>query len=456
MSKFRIVVCVKIFGGELNPFDGAAIASALEASDDVTLLAMSPMSDLAEMRALTRLGVKAVLVSDKSFAGSDTTATSLVLAAAIRGLRPDVVFCGFRSVDGDTAQVPPMLAERLGFGFFGGIVDKSGDTLTNADGEKTQIRENPVYAFGKIRPEPLAGIFSGESDVEVISNADLKLSPDEIGLTGSPTRVVKTFVSDTGRRNCKFVRYDEIFALISAALKRARREKKYESGEKLDEVFCAEAVYKQAAAIAKKRIRIDENAQPSDLAAEIKKRKSAVVLFGDDLKSKTFAARLAVKVGAGLCADCVGLRVEQGSLIMTRPARGQTTTAEVKCVSPFTIATVRTVKDSEDAAFCVGMGAIEYIDDIRALAKRYGAALCCTRPVADGGYLPYSCQVGLTGKSVSPKVYVLFGASGAVQHTCAIENSEVIIAINADKNARIFDYADYGVKEDIKNVKIRP
>ena len=65
------------------------------------------------------------------------------------------------------------------------------------------------------------------------------------------------------------------------------------------------------------------------------------------------------------------------------------------------------------------------------------------------GLMPYSAQIGLTGKTVSPKVYVAIGISGAVHHTCAIEGSDTVIAINPDKDARIFEYADYGIIAEI-------
>ena len=86
-----------------------------------------------------------------------------------------------------------------------------------------------------------------------------------------------------------------------------------------------------------------------------------------------------------------------------------------------------------------------FIESYKQLAEKYGAEVCASRKVVDSGVLPYEKQVGLTGRTIAPKVYVAFGISGAVQHTSAIEGAVRIIAINEDKNARIFDYADYGI-----------
>ena len=106
------------------------------------------------------------------------------------------------------------------------------------------------------------------------------------------------------------------------------------------------------------------------------------------------------------------------------------------------------------AAIGAQKGGIGEIETIRQLAKKYGAEVCCSRIVADSGKLPYEKQVGLTGRTVCPKVYVAFGISGAVQHTCAIAGAGTVIAVNIDKQARIFDYADYGIIDDVKNITI--
>ena len=136
-------------------------------------------------------------------------------------------------------------------------------------------------------------------------------------------------------------------------------------------------------------------------------------------------------------------------------AHGQHQTVGGKIPGKLAFATVRTVKkDGSDVIFSVGKGAVSELKAIERLAQKYGAEICCSRIVADSGKLPYEKQVGLTGRTVCPKVYVAFGISGAVQHTCAIAGAGTVIAVNIDKQARIFDYADYGIIDDVKNITI--
>ena len=81
-------------------------------------------------------------------------------------------------------------------------------------------------------------------------------------------------------------------------------------------------------------------------------------------------------------------------------------------------------------------------------SEKFGAELVTTRKMVDNDILPYSMQVGLTGKTVSPPLYITIGVSGAVHHIVGMQRSGTIIAINSDKNAPIFDYADYGIVTD--------
>ena len=110
----KIIVCVKIINGEINPFDESALECALRLGNDVTVVSMGPESCKSALLPLTRLGAKVTLISDTVFAGSDTLVTARILSAAIKNMDYDLILCGRQSIDGDTAQVGPMLSYMLG------------------------------------------------------------------------------------------------------------------------------------------------------------------------------------------------------------------------------------------------------------------------------------------------------------------------------------------------------
>jgi electron transfer flavoprotein alpha subunit len=95
-----------------------------------------------------------------------------------------------------------------------------------------------------------------------------------------------------------------------------------------------------------------------------------------------------------------------------------------------------------------GMGGPENVPLVEALAKALGGEVAATRAVVDAGWVPYSMQVGQTGKTVSPKLYIACGVSGAIQHKVGMASAGTIIAINKDGNAPIFEFADVGVVGD--------
>ena len=108
----KIVVCIRQgLDGEINPFDACAYEEALKIGGEITLLSMGPLTARDFLLRLTRLGAKkAILLSDKAFAGADTLATAYTLALAIEKLKPDYIFCGRQTLVGDTAQTGPMLS----------------------------------------------------------------------------------------------------------------------------------------------------------------------------------------------------------------------------------------------------------------------------------------------------------------------------------------------------------
>ncbi len=457
MNNKKIVVLLKYYQGELNPFDGAALECALETgSKEIIAVTMAPKSAQSAFQSLTRLGVKCVMISDPLYAGSDTQATSYILAEAVKKLSPDLVFCGRQSVDGDTAQVPPMLAKRLGFQIKTKAMKWTGGSATLRNGEAFVPEKGTVITFEKIRTLRFPSIFSKTGEVEVWDNGVLNLPKEKCGLNGSPTRVIKSYESSVGRRYCQFVSVEQIPELIQKGLQKQRQEKAACDGEKLEEIYFVGDIKSVALSIANRAVEYHTDKKTAEeIAIELKEKNVKAVLWEDRENYKILASQVAVILGAGVCADCISFRVEQGKLVMTRPALGGNITADIVCVSPVAFATVRTVKkESSDVVFCVGKGGVDELNAIMTFAEKYGAEVCCTRIVADSGKLPYEKQVGLTGRTVSPKVYVSLGVSGAVQHTCAISGAGTVIAVDTDKNARIFDYADYGVVAEVKNVKL--
>lgn len=138
---------------------------------------------------------------------------------------------------------------------------------------------------------------------------------------------------------------------------------------------------------------------------------------------------------------------------MYRPALSGSVIAKIASRTKPVMATVRTTKGGADIMVAAGFGARESLDTVRAFCERFEAELVTTRKAVDNDILPYNLQVGLTGKTVCPSVYIAVGVSGAVHHIAGMGKSGTVIAINPDKNAPIFDYADYGILADAKELK---
>ena len=447
----KVLVCVKVIKGEINVFDESALECALKMSDDVTVISMGPKSCENALLPLTRLGAKVKLISDSVFAGSDTLATAYVLSEALKKESFDLVLCGRQSTDGDTAQVGPMLSEMLGLPLITNAFEiktkqKSITAKTRLGEEKAKLPALVTLERGYLLRFP--SIFSKLTAVEIIDNSILLCDTEKCGLKGSPTRVLKTFENDRGKRKCKFISRNELIPLIKELKKKERAtEKSPESKIKLKSVWAVgEKVLEKAREIADEVVLIDEQ-NPRKIAQRAIIEKPEVILWNADLTGRKNAPIAAAILKTGLCADCTVLETDGKFLYMYRPAQGGNIIAKIKCLRLPQMATVRTKSESSDIIVSGGRGVAENLDKLWAFAEEIGGERGASRGLVDLGKVPYEMQIGLTGKTVSPKIYIAVGISGAVHHTCAIEGAETIIAVNPDKNARIFDYADYGITE---------
>jgi electron transfer flavoprotein alpha subunit len=219
------------------------------------------------------------------------------------------------------------------------------------------------------------------------------------------------------------------------------------------------------------------------------------VLFAASVLSADVAAGLAARLDAGLNWDLIDLAAEDGKLVGKRPALGDSVYVDVGWTSEPRLALIRSgtfepaesggeaevekfesrLQDFslaatmieqaheesegpsiEDADVVVaggrGLGSPEGFALVEDLAKALGGAVAATRAVVDAGWYPYAAQVGQTGKTVSPKLYIACGISGAIQHKVGMQSSSVIVAINKDPNAPIFEYADFGVVGDLNEI----
>jgi electron transfer flavoprotein alpha subunit len=219
------------------------------------------------------------------------------------------------------------------------------------------------------------------------------------------------------------------------------------------------------------------------------------VVFAATVLSADVAAGLAARLDAGLNWDLTDLELQDGKLVGKRPALGDSVYADVGWTSEPRLALIRSgtfepvesggeaevasfesrLRDFslaatmleqaheesegpsiEDADVIVaggrGLGSPENFSLVEDLAKALGGAVAATRAVVDAGWYPYAAQVGQTGKTVSPKLYIAAGISGAIQHKVGMQSSGVIVAINKDPNAPIFEYADLGVVGDLHEI----
>lgn len=453
----KIVVCVRPDGGVLGPFDAAAYEEALRIPDaEVTLLSMGPLSSKDALHALTRLGaVRAVLLSDPAFAGSDTLATAYALACALNRLSPDLVLLGRQTLIGDTGQTGPMLATLAHLPLVTNVmkIEPAGDALsltTRSEGEK-RVSLPALLTLERTCELRFPRLRSRLGEVLVWGAEDIGAEKDKCGLIGSPTRVLASHENEAGKRKCTFISRDQIPNIVIRALqKKASGFGKLEkSADRLPLVISVGEAPKDMASTVCDNVITLPLSDTDTLLTEIERLSPDAVLFGSDDASKRIAACLAAHQSLGLCADCTSLDVEDGTLIMYRPACSGQIIAKIKSLTRPALATVRTASATEgNVIVTAGYGVKDSLPRVKEFADALGARLHASRRMVDDGKMPYPAQVGLTGKTVAPPVYIAIGVSGAVHHIAGMSRAGTVIAINPDKDAPIFEYADYGILEE--------
>lgn len=457
----KILVCARIgLDGEINPFDACAYELALSVKDaEVCLLSMGPESNKNTLLSLTRLGAKAAyLLSDTAFAGADTLATAYTLSLAVKKIKPDYIFCGRQTLIGDTAQTGVMLSYKAGFNLITnvmGITDITKNSVsckTRDEGDMT-VSSPALLTVERINTLRLPSIHSKVGEVKILSADDIKADLQKCGFAGSPTRVVETKENTSGRRKCEFISFDGLDEVIKNSLNKTKQKIQITHTEKkISKVLCVtKSPYEYAKTVSDNIVFCDNN-NVDAVIKSIKAENPDAVLFGSDSISKRVSALIVAKLDLGLCADCTALQTDGETLYMIRPALSGSVIAKIKSLTKPAMATVRTNKNSSDIVVSAGYGAKNCLESIKAFADRYGAQLGASRKAVDNDILPYELQVGLTGKTVSPSVYIAIGISGAVHHIVGMDKSGTVIAINPDKNAPIFDYADYGIIENFHNI----
>src|SRR5215813_1890306 len=271
-------------------------------------------------------------------------------------------------------------------------------------------------------------------------------------------------------------------------------------GKGLDSL-AAELAAKNVAEVLQIEHNLLENYTPDGFCVALKQvveaAKPDLVLFPHTYQVRDFAPKLAAMLGKGMIGDCVGYRNESGKLVFVRQMFQGKTAADVTFLgagpwfasfqsgafradlveanasgkAPVNRAAVdlkpeqirtkpldlfkeaKSAVDLTQAPLIVAIGrgikAPENIAQAEAVAKTIGGELAASRPICDEGWLPMDRQIGSSGQTVAPKLYLALGISGAIQHVVGMKGSRTIAAINKDANAPIFEVADYGIVGDI-------
>lgn len=540
----------------MNPYCLRAVSKGVELAQQTggscTVISLGPPAAEDVVRWGVAAGAeRGILVSDPAFAGSDTLATARALAAVVRREGPfDVILVGKNSVDADTGQVGPELAELLGYPFAPAVrtLEVSDEGLRlgceydDAWGE-LEITLPAVLAAAErlcapARAEPEDRAAVAAEKLTHLRAADL--GPGPWGQAGSPTTVGETKLLDVQRARQMLQgplpeQIAQAVALMQArgALATASQVGQAQVAPPVAQPTTSILVLLEperpgsarellgaaaqlAAQIGARVVALHAEATPTlasdtlsswgadqllvcqQAALEADVARSAAdwcaalqpwaVLAPSTSWGREVASRVAARLGAGLTGDAMQLDITAQRLVSWKPAFGGRLVAAIRATSPVQMVTVRPgvlprltprpaaalpattlavtpqsgvrllsrqqndqLEALAQATRVVGIGAglpPERYSELDPLLRVLKAELAATRKVTDQNWLPHARQVGITGRSIAPNLYIALGISGRFNHTCGIQASGTIVAINPDPKAPMFAEADIGIVAD--------
>jgi electron transfer flavoprotein alpha subunit len=544
---------------EMNPYCRRAVAAAVDLArrqgGTVCVLTLGPPAAEDTLREAiawgTDRGVETtgVLLTDPAFAGSDTLATATALAELLRAEGPfDLVLAGRNSVDADTGQVGPELAELLDLPFATGVrhVALDGSTLhlrcehddgwVQAELSLPAVLSTAERLIDPCKVDPAGRAAVPADRIRTRSAAELGAGPR--GDAASPTRVgrVRMLENERLRHLVADASLDEqVDRAVEILTARGALDAALDHAADLgsvpepargtartigvvvepDRAALTRELLGAAATLGGRVVALVIDA-PDDAAASelgswgaddvvhldgarveedvatgctawVRGAAPWAVLAPSTAWGREVAARTAAAVGAGLTGDAVELELDGDRLVAWKPAFGGQLVAAIHTMSSTQMATVRAgmlpelaprrhraavsrvdvsprrrvrvlarTRDDDldvlaEATVVVGIGQgvpPEEYPLLEPLRAALGAELAATRKVTDRGWLPRARQVGITGRSIAPRLYVVLGASGKFNHMVGVRGAGTVLAINTDPDALVFDAADVGIVGD--------
>ena len=557
----------------IGAYDLTAIAEAValkrQFGVETTVVTMGPPQARSALADALAMGIdRAVHLEDRAFAGSDTLATARALAAWLQHEQFELVLLGKYSLDAETGQVGPEIAELLGVPQVTGVctLQIAGGTLraereSDEGVEEVECSLPALITCAERLIKPIGVRPKGREEAKskpilTIRAAELGADSKQFGLAGSPTWVKEVRAQEGPKVHCQFIETSDpadaasqlLIALerkgalrpratvrqrVATIVRKPARGKDVwvacetnmagavtrgslelmSSADKLAPSLGGAVVavgfsasfsrhasllasYGADSVIVLDHPELERYAPETAgeaMAALVQERAPFALLLCASERGRDWGPRLAARLKLGMTGDAIGLELnDEGRLVALKPAFGGNIVAPILSKTYPQMATVRsgvlelaepvmersarielvhpvlgparsrllsshsildpTIVPLEGAEVVVGIGmgvgGPDGIERVKDLARSLGGALCATRRVTDEGWMPRQLQVGLTGKTIEPRLYFALGISGAPNHLIGIKRAGTVVAINEDRDASIFERADIGLVGD--------